>query len=90
MFYSLAWPDFQKNILIFKDWTHKKIFLKGQGFLGGLKENVAWTRNCCGWPSTPYCVHHDMFTHLRLYTCIEILYFEGGFYGIEQFLDFSL
>ena len=33
MFCALMWSDFQKNILIFKDWSHKKIiFEKDEDF----------------------------------------------------------
>ena len=36
---------------------HKNKIMKGRGFwrwLGQESEvNVAWTRNCCGWPSSP-------------------------------------
>ena len=27
------------------------------------EDNVAWTRNCCGWPSSPR-QHLDLFSHL--------------------------
>ena len=38
--------SFWENILIFKDWTHKKIFIKGRGFRGGSdkKMRIMWLR----------------------------------------------
>ena len=46
---------FSKKILIFKDWTLKKIFWKDDDFevSGTRKCTVARTRNCCCWPSSP-------------------------------------
>ena len=40
MFHALTWPEFQKNILVFKDWTRKKIFLKGRWYRGGSDEKM--------------------------------------------------
>ena len=41
MFHALTWPEFKKNILILKDWIHKKrIFYKELGFRGGSDEKL--------------------------------------------------
>ena len=49
---------FSKNIFIFKDWTIKKNIFQRTRILRWLgrenEENLARTRNCSGWPSSPY------------------------------------
>ena len=56
MFYALAWSDFQKIFSSSRIGHIKKYFFKGRGFPRWLgqenEENVALTRNCCGWPSS--------------------------------------
>ena len=38
--YALTSPYFLKNVFILKDWTLKKIILKGRGFRGGSDEEM--------------------------------------------------
>ena len=46
MLYSLTWPDWTQKKNIFK-WTRISRWLGREN-----EENMARTRNCCGWPSS--------------------------------------
>jgi len=57
IFYALTWPDFQKIVLssiIGNVLTQNNRRKRIPRWLGREnEENVARTRNCCGWPSSP-------------------------------------
>ena len=71
LFYTLTWPDLLKKVLssrirIFS--THNKRRTRILRWFGRENEdNVARTRSCCGWPSSPYSIRLWYLLFFRIF-----------------------
>ena len=88
-FYALTWPDFCKIVLSariknFKTHNYRKTRIPRWLGLEN-EEDVAWTRNCCGWPLPPHWTKHKLqFSLDVLWWYVKVTQYTLNFCTVKQ------